>query len=410
MADRYVEVTSRSWRQRMRGSFRGIFFGLLMVGIGVVLLFWNEGRAVRRAKALKEGASMVVSVDGSAPAAVNEGKLVHFSGDARSVAVLRDPLFGVESDALKLERTVEMYQWREESRSEEKKKLGGGTETVTTYTYSTGWSPQAINSSSFKEPSGHRNPALPFEPRSWTADPITIGDWLLGPAFVAKLSHRQGLTVGEAERRRASDKVRDRIRFHQGGFFIGSGDPASPQVGDVRVRFEIAPEATVSVVGRQQAGQLVPYTARVGGDLALLSYGAVAADAMFESARRGNVTLSWILRGVGFLLVMVGFGTILKPLSVMADVVPMIGNLVERGTGMVAFVLAAMVSLVTIAVGWIYYRPFLGVLLLAAAAALAYWLVKRLRRGGRAAAPPPPPPPPPARGGPPPPPPPPPAG
>ena len=39
MADRYVETTSRSWRQRMGGSFRGVFVGLLMVVIGVVLLF-----------------------------------------------------------------------------------------------------------------------------------------------------------------------------------------------------------------------------------------------------------------------------------------------------------------------------------------------------------------------------------
>ena len=391
MADRYVETTSRSWRQRMGGSLRGILVGLLMIAVGIGVLFWGEGRAVRRAKALKEGASTVISVDGSGPAAANEGKLVHFSGNATSVAILRDPLFGVESDDLKLERRVEMYQWKEQSQSKERKKLGGGTETVTTYTYSTGWSSQPISSSGFKEPEGHRNPAFPFEPRSWDADPITVGDWLLSPAFVAKLSQRRDLTVGEAERRRASDKYRDRLRPYQGGFFLGAGDPSSPQVGDVRVSFQVAPEATVSLVGRQQAGQLVPYTARVGGDLAFLSYGTVAADAMFESAKRGNVTLSWILRGVGFLIIMVGFGMILKPLSVMADVVPMIGNLVERGTGMVAFVLAAMVSLVTIALGWIYYRPFLGVLLLAAAAGLAFWLVKRLRRRGRAAAPPPPP-------------------
>ena len=49
MADRVVKVTKQSWGQRLKGSFSGILVGLLLVAIGIGLLFWNEGRAVRRA-------------------------------------------------------------------------------------------------------------------------------------------------------------------------------------------------------------------------------------------------------------------------------------------------------------------------------------------------------------------------
>ncbi len=87
----YVETTSRSWRQRLGGSLRGILVGLLLAGIGICLLFWGEGRAVRRAKALKEGASTVISAPATAPLAANEGKLVHFSGEATSVAIIEVP-------------------------------------------------------------------------------------------------------------------------------------------------------------------------------------------------------------------------------------------------------------------------------------------------------------------------------
>jgi len=55
---------------------------------------------------------------------------------------------------------------------------------------------------------------------------------------------------------------------------------------------------------------------------------------------------------------------IFKPLSVVADVVPFIGSIVGMGTGIVAFALSAPLSLVTIAVAWIFYRPILGVALL----------------------------------------------
>ena len=60
--DTYTEVTSQSWFSRLRGAFKGIFFGMLMVLLACWLLFWNEGRAVERYKTLKEGGGAVVSV------------------------------------------------------------------------------------------------------------------------------------------------------------------------------------------------------------------------------------------------------------------------------------------------------------------------------------------------------------
>ena len=147
----------------------------------------------------------------------------------------------------------------------------------------------------------------------------------------------------------------------------------------MRIRFAVVEPEVVSVVGRQQGDTLVPYQAKVGGDIALLTYGAVAADSMFEAAKRGNTVLTWILRFAGFMILLIAFNVIFKPLSVLADVVPLFGNLVGMGTGLVSMVLAALLSLVVIALGWVFYRPLLGIALLLAAGGLLYWLVKNLR-------------------------------
>lgn len=397
MADQIVRTTSHSWGERLGGSIKGVVFGLLLIGIGGVVLFWNEGRAVKRAKDLKGEALKTISVDAGGPISTSEGKTVHFIGEAVSEGVLRDQVFGVVTDQLKLKRAVEMYQWREESKSEERKKLGGGTETVTTYTYVKSWSSSAIDADGFEEPAGHRNPPMSYQGQSWTADVISIGDWELGGAFVSQLSKSRAKPVGDAERRRAADGVRDRLQLHDGGFYIGD-NPGSPQIGDVRVSFSEVPEEPVTVVGRQQGGRLVGYEAPQGSTIALLRYGGHTAAAMFEAAERANTATLWFLRLAGFVMIMVGFRMVLGPLSVAADVVPMIGNLVERGTGWISFMLAALVSLVIIALGWMYYRPLLGILLFAAAALVVYWIVKRMRRGGGkssagSSAPPPPPPP-----------------
>lgn len=134
-ADTYTEVTRRSWGSKLGGSIKGIFGGLVIAAIGVVLLWWNEGQAVTTARSLKEGARDVVSVLAERVDAGNEGKPIHTSGEATTSETLVDPVCGVQVQAIALRRKVEMYQWQESSRSETRKKLGGGEETVTTYTY-----------------------------------------------------------------------------------------------------------------------------------------------------------------------------------------------------------------------------------------------------------------------------------
>ncbi|MCG8457593.1 MAG: hypothetical protein MI919_15065, partial [Holophagales bacterium] len=127
MADSYEVVSEQSWGQRLGGSIKGIFSGILIGAAGVVLLFWGEGRAVKRAQLLDQGASTVVSVDAAAPSPAHEGDLVHFIGRTDAFESPEDPTFGIRTDALELLRRVEMYQWQEHSKSETEKQTGGGT-------------------------------------------------------------------------------------------------------------------------------------------------------------------------------------------------------------------------------------------------------------------------------------------
>ena len=131
--DRYTEVTKESWFKRLGNAFKGILFGFLLIGISFVLLFWNEGRAVKTMKTLKEGKGIVVPIRADKLDPENNGKLVHVTGKATTEEILEDSVFNVSIRAIKLKRVVQMYQWKEVVTSKTKKKLGGGTETVKTY-------------------------------------------------------------------------------------------------------------------------------------------------------------------------------------------------------------------------------------------------------------------------------------
>src|SRR5687768_4768732 len=132
MSDRFVEVSSQGWLSRIIASIVGVVFGVGMFIAGFPVLWWNEGRAVRTARSLEEGAGAVVPVSPARVDPANEGKLVHLSGRATTSEILADPLFKVSANALRLRREVQMYQWTESSSTETRERLGGTEEKITT--------------------------------------------------------------------------------------------------------------------------------------------------------------------------------------------------------------------------------------------------------------------------------------
>jgi hypothetical protein len=400
MADVFSSVTKTGYGKRVKDSIGGIVVGFLFFIGGFPLLWWNEGRAVKEMRSLEEGAGAVVAVARERVDAANEGKLVHVSGTVQPVAQLQDSDFGLSLSALGLKRRVEMYQWKEKRESKERKTLGGGTETVTEYRYEQTWDDEYIDSSRFEHPQGHANPSgLPLASARQSAERASLGAFELDARITAqfddwrKLSPSDGTTLPEGFRRT------------QDGYYRGA-DPASPKVGDVRVRFEYVPEGVYSLVAKQVGSGLAEYPTQAGNAILLVEQGAMPAEQMFAAAQRRNSILTWILRGVGFFVMFMGLGMVFKPLSVIADVVPILGTIVGKGVGLVAFVLALIFALLTIGVAWIVHRPLLGAVLIGGAVA-AVLLLKRKRApapsaipAGMPSAPPamPPPPPPPPRG------------
>ena len=121
MADQFSEVTSESWFGRIGNSIKGILFGIILIPVAVFLLYWNESRAVTNEKSLKEGDAAVVSVSADAVSPTNNEKLIHVSGSWKRTILpvpVRDPMFAVSANALRLGRDVTMYQWKEEVKSD----------------------------------------------------------------------------------------------------------------------------------------------------------------------------------------------------------------------------------------------------------------------------------------------------
>lgn len=369
-----TEITTESWASRIGNSIKSFLFGIVLFIGSFPLLFLNEGRAVKTEKSLKEGQGAVVTVPADRVDPANEHKLVHLTGKALTSEKLSDPEFVVAADALKLRRRVEMYQWEEKKESKTEKKVGGGSETTTTYSYAKTWSDRPIDSSNFKEASAHQNPsAMPFESRDQVAEHVTVGAFNLTPSLVGQMNDFTALPVKDEDAAKLPAELKSRLRVHNGSFYQGA-DPANPEIGDTRVTFTFVAPGDVSVISKQAGSSFEPYRASAGMDIEMLRRGVLTAKSMFETALTENTVLTWVLRIVGFFVMFFGLLMFFKPISVLGDVIPFVGNMMAFGTGLFSLAIAAALSIGTIAVAWIFYRPVLGVALLAVAIAALVWL------------------------------------
>jgi hypothetical protein len=384
MPDNFTEITSESWFGRILNSFKGMIVGLILIAVSVFLLSWNENRAVSTAKSLKEGSAAVVSAEPETINPANEKKLVHVSGAVTTKLTIRDPLFAVSANAIRLRRKAEMYQWVETEKSETQKKLDGGSETVKTYSYEKKWMDHPVDSSKFKQSEEHKNPGMMAVPGdSVVSSQVTMGGYKLGANLIAKMKGDEPLPLAEADVEKLSPNWKAKVKLDSGAFYVGQA-PSAPVVGDERVTFTVLNPGDFSILARQTGNTFDPYPTHAGREIERVESGIVGADLMFQHAATETAILTWGLRFVGFLLMAFGIGLILNPIAVFADVIPFLGDLLGAGVGLTALLLAFAGSLITIAVAWLVVRPVLGGGLLVAAVA---WLFFGKRCFGRKAIP-----------------------
>ena len=447
----YQEVTNLSWWDRIKNAFAGIVVGLVFIVGVTVLLFWNEGRTVRTTQGIGEVREKCESLpDVTTVHSEFDGKPVYAYGKVETTATLTDPTFDLSLEGvLRLRRKTEFYQWVEESRTETRKKLGGGEEQVTTYTYEQKWVDAPVDSNHFKE-AGHTNTVIASlgEMEEQVASPVTLEAYTLPEFLVRELDDFQTVTLdpispeqiqtiggrltwnrplttvpvtvtdasnaasmvsipetatGSQENPDVSTAIASGtvitqetvdnvstttesptdstvtpisqtavpqittqmvypISMAQNTFYLGT--PTAPQNGDIRIHFEQVNSTNVSLIARQVRDTFEPYHTQSNIDFSAIESGTLSQDRLLDNAESGNQMMAWLLRLGGWIGVSIGITMVLRPLSVLADVVPFIGSIVGAGSAIIAWLIGSIWTLLVIMVAWLFYRPYAAGILL----------------------------------------------
>ena len=386
----YTTSKSTSYGQRLIGSLKSIGFGVILLIAASILLFYNEGRYVKQGKAINETQSVTVHVDDMSTVDLSlNGKVIHAGAFANTEEMLADPQFGVSTVAIELRREVEYYQYQENVSTRTRDKVGGGREEVKTYTYEKKWTLQPVNSEKFTDPAYQQSNFVlaNLEANTQIAQHVTFGAYTLPPSMVRSIGGSVGLDFALSDEQRQyweeaiaknQNATGGATMVHQHGnvAYFGKSE-TNPEIGDVRITFTKVEPKDISIIAQVNGNTFEPYIAKNGRDFSRVAAGNVSAAAMFADAHSSNSTLTWVLRIIGIILVMVGLGMMFSILPTLFKVIPFLGSIVGAGVGLVCIVGGLAWSMLMISFSWLFYRPLIGIPLLAVTVAGIWYLRKK---------------------------------
>ncbi|MDQ7091594.1 MAG: TMEM43 family protein [Methylococcales bacterium] len=371
--DFFSRMTTENRSGGLGGSIKGILLGIFLFIVSFPLLWWNEGRSVELYNSLVEGQKLVISVSSQTIKPANNGQLVHTQGLAMTEEVLQDEPFNVFATAIKLSRHVTMYQWQENKTTETTEKRGGSRETKITYTYSQEWHDTYIDSKKFNNTEYH-NPPIIYPNKTLQATQVKLGAYQLNTQQIKKINQKIPLSLHNSHP--PALLANKKLTLVGNELYLGF-DTNNPEIGDMRINFQVVNATTISLIAQQQDNHFLAYQTEAGSPIDLLKLGLMDATALFNAEHRENTVITWAVRFGGAFIMWWGLVIIFKPAAVLGRIIPILGDLISMGTKVFAFLITLPCAMLTIALAWVAYRPLLamGLITIAVLAIIAIKLI-----------------------------------
>ena len=215
---------------------------------------------------------------------------------------------------------------------------------------------------------------MPYEEEAYYASQVELGAFKLSATQIQMLS--TGATV-----------TPDSTAFLPNGYSIvdkyitSASSMSNPNIGDVRVSFKYNTDTEITVLAMQSGDSFANYESEQGKVLNELQSGLLTGEEMINVVETRNNILKWVLRLVGVLLVTGGFAALLTPILMVISIIPLVGDGIAGILRGIAALVGFAVSMVVIALAWVFYRPLIGICLLAVVVGVVVLIVMLIKKG-----------------------------
>ena len=358
----------RSRRQSCLGSivFR-LGAGALFI-LGALILLWiNEGRVDFGRIASDAVSVQLEQIDPDA-----EGELISVQGILEAETSLGDEPFLRPGPFIQIERHVESFVWHEKKRdgASSSSNANSGEKDPRDYDYILEWTDEPEDSSDFADPVGHENPPLTVSAETMQVAQASIGAYAVDPRSLQLPPGNELLLDNEKIIVGPNRAVDGKYLFE------GQGTLSQPEVGDLRIWYEIVPDAIdVTIFGQQAGERIVPYLH--SGENQLYRALALSPEAAVQKMSAEYRNLLWGLRFMGTFLMWGGLLLAASPLTNLLSWIPLVGSLGRVAVGVITFVLAVLLSVVVMIISYVAHTPILLVLILLVVGGGFYYLMKK---------------------------------
>ena len=352
--------------KKMKNSFSGVLFGIVFIIVGTILLFWNESNNVKNLKTVKEIDDQAIFVDSTNIASENENKLIVTNGNLNVADdIVSDSVFNVGIKTAKLERVVEMYQWKEESSEDNNDNK--------TYSYSKEWATSINDSSTFHD-SRYSNPtSMPYVSETFVANNVSVGE------FNLTTEQKKSMSVNETLNMLNISNIPQGFNKTE-KYITNSNNISSPEIGDIRISYHYNNWTDATVLAVQSGTTFKDFLSSAGKSINRIDKGKLSKTEMVQNITNENNMVKWIIRGVGTIIIILGYSAVIGPLTTLTSFVPILGSLVGSVLSTVMFLIGLIHSLVIIMIAWIMFRPLVGIFLMVVIIGLIVLLQNIIRK------------------------------
>ena len=323
------------------------FSGFLLSVLGIALflgsfglLWWNEGNNAQKISIAKYSQKNAISIEATNINRDNDTKLIAVNAPAITNDTLTDGLITIPK-CLVLDRTVKMYQWNEDKQDEKT-------------TYKKEWSEYYIDSESF-ENKQYVNPKFPIDSKTFYANFVKLGDFTLSKQQIEKINTEQDFLQ--------LPKVKNYTNIN-GQLYKGK-DLNNPEIGDILISYTYAPSNTdLSIIGEQNSNNSITSLPYKKTNIYIQYNGKLNKEQILERYNNENRIMTFFIRLGGFILMFLGLKLIINPIIELIKIIPLLGNLTDFLTTFILFLISVILSLITIALAWLAYRPLISIMLI----------------------------------------------
>ena len=326
-----------------------VIVGLLLLFSGILLLWINEQNAFKTSEAISEAKSKYIDVNSSRLDNNNNDKLIATKGELKIPLVgVTDSDFNVQTKSAKLVRKVEMYQWTESCDDENGKEK---------CRYEKTWNDELINSNDFSN-KAYQNPSkMPYSNETFLAQDVTVGAYNLDDTLLNKLEANKKLTV-------YNNEITMNLGLRSNDDYYTNVQNNSPQIGDIRISYTYSDATNVSILAVQNNDTLKPFVSSNGHKVYEIKSGNLTGAEILQSLTNQNNTQKWLIRLTGTIFIIISFILIISPLQFLANFIPIFGTIFGWITSLASVVIGLAISLIIIALSWLFYRPLFSIILL----------------------------------------------